>query len=82
MARPRAGTYHFVASRTRSSAEQDAARADEEACMDRNEERAGRREPGRVDHRDEDEIRVQRTEEELRTGTREREAGEVGVRKS
>jgi uncharacterized protein (TIGR02271 family) len=64
--------------------------------MDRNEERAGRREPGREDihhegreedlrgredHRDEDELRVQRTEEELRTGTREREAGEVGVRK-
>ena len=66
--------------------------------MDRNEERAGRREPGREDihHegrdeelrgregdlRDEDELRVQRSEEELRTGTREREAGEVGVRKS
>ncbi len=65
--------------------------------MDRNEERAGRREPGREDihHegreedlrgregdlRDEDEIRVQRSEEELRTGTREREAGRVGVRK-
>jgi uncharacterized protein (TIGR02271 family) len=30
---------------------------------------------------DEDELRVQRTEEELRTGTREREAGEVSVRK-
>jgi uncharacterized protein (TIGR02271 family) len=65
--------------------------------MDRNsEERAGRREPGREDlhHegreeelrdredlRDEDELRVQRSEEELRTGTREREAGRVGVRK-
>ena len=64
--------------------------------MDRNEERAGRREPGREDihhegreeelrgredQRDEDELRVQRTEEELRTGTREREAGKVGVRK-
>jgi uncharacterized protein (TIGR02271 family) len=65
--------------------------------MDRNEERAGRRDTGREDlHRegreeglrgregdlrDEDEIRVQRTEEELRTGTREREAGRVGVRK-
>jgi uncharacterized protein (TIGR02271 family) len=65
--------------------------------MDRNEERAGRRETGRDDlhHedreedlrgregelRDEDELRVQRTEEELRTGTREREAGRVGVRK-
>jgi uncharacterized protein (TIGR02271 family) len=30
----------------------------------------------------EDELRVQRTEEELRAGTREREAGEVGVRKT
>ena len=30
----------------------------------------------------EDEVRVQRTEEELRAGTREREAGEVGVRKT
>jgi hypothetical protein len=29
---------------------------------------------------DEDELRVQRTEEELRTGTREREAGDVSVR--
>jgi uncharacterized protein (TIGR02271 family) len=69
-----------------------------EAYMGRNnEERAGRREPGREDlhHegreedlrgregdlRDGDEIRVQRSEEELRVGTREREAGEVGVRK-
>src|SRR4028119_836537 len=65
--------------------------------MDRNEERAGRREPGRKedfrhegieedlrgreDLREEDELRVQRSEEELRTGTREREAGKVGVRK-
>jgi uncharacterized protein (TIGR02271 family) len=64
--------------------------------MDRNEERVGRRETGREDlhHegreeelrgredlRDEDELRVQRSEEELRTGTREREAGRVGVRK-
>jgi hypothetical protein len=66
--------------------------------MDRNKDRAGRREPVRVedlphegreedlrpregDLRDEDEIRVQRSEEELRVGTREREAGEVGVRK-
>ena len=62
-----------------------------------NEERSARREPGKEDlhHegreedlrgregdlRDEDEIRVQRSEEELRTGTREREAGKVGVRK-
>jgi uncharacterized protein (TIGR02271 family) len=30
----------------------------------------------------EDELRVQRTEEELRAGTRERKAGEVGVRKT
>ena len=30
----------------------------------------------------EDELRVQRTEEELRAGTRERHAGEVGVRKT
>ena len=30
----------------------------------------------------EDELRVQRTEEELRAGTREREAGEVGVSKT
>ena len=30
----------------------------------------------------EDELRVQRTEEELMAGTREREAGQVGVRKS
>lgn len=33
------------------------------------------------DLRDEDELRVQRTEEELVAGTREREAGSVGVRK-
>src|ERR671921_212341 len=64
--------------------------------MDRDEERAGRREGAREDHlredreedlraregsRDEEELRVQRTEEELRAGTREREAGEVRVRK-
>ena len=49
--------------------------------MDRDEERAGRRDPGREDVRDEDELRVQRSEEELRAGTREREAGEVVVRK-
>src|SRR5829696_8431482 len=61
--------------------------------MDRDEERAGRRERGREEHlreerehgkeglRDEEELRVQRTEEELRAGTREREAGEVRVRK-
>ncbi len=50
--------------------------------MEHDEERAGRREPGREDVRDEDELRVQRTEEELRAGTREREAGEVRVRKN
>ena len=61
--------------------------------MNRDEERAGRRETGREDlheereHskeglRDEEELRVQRTEEELRAGTREREAGEVRVRKN
>src|SRR5215204_2836464 len=66
--------------------------------MDRDKERAGRREPGREDlhhpHedrerdlrgtedlRDEDELRVQRTEEELVAGTREREAGQVKVSK-
>ena len=38
-------------------------------------------ERGRKDFRDEEELRVQRTEEELRAGTREREAGEVRVRK-
>jgi uncharacterized protein (TIGR02271 family) len=58
------------------------AQAAKEACMERDEEQAGRGEPGqREDLRDEDELRVQRTEEELRAGTREREAGEVGVRK-
>lgn len=36
---------------------------------------------GESDLRDEDELRVQRTEEELRAGTREREAGSVRVRK-
>ncbi len=50
--------------------------------MDRDEGRAGRGESGREDLRDEDELRVQRTEEELRAGTQERQAGEVGVRKS
>jgi hypothetical protein len=66
--------------------------------MDRDKERADRRETGKAglhhheegterdlrgteDLRDEDELRVQRTEEELRAGTREREAGEVRVRK-
>ena len=36
---------------------------------------------GTSDLEDEDEIRVQRTEEELRAGTREREAGALNVRK-
>jgi uncharacterized protein (TIGR02271 family) len=66
--------------------------------MDRDKERADRRETGREglhhheegterdlrgteDLRNEDELRVQRTEEELRTGKRDREAGEVRVRK-
>src|SRR5215207_4865670 len=56
--------------------------------MKRDEEQAGRREPGKEDlHgsreglRDEDELRVQRTEEELVAGTREREAGQVKVSK-
>ena len=66
--------------------------------MDRDKERADRRETGREglhhheegtdrdlrgreDLRDEEELMVQRTEEELRAGTREREAGEVRVRK-
>lgn len=40
----------------------------------------GATEPG-GDLRDEDELRVQRTEEELRAGTREREAGGLNVRK-
>ncbi len=53
-----------------------------EVHLERGDERAGRREPGREDHlRDEKELRVQRTEEELRAGTREREAGEVRDRK-
>ena len=62
--------------------------------MKRDEEQAGRREPGSDDllgkedlhgsretRRDEDELRVQRTEEELVAGTREREAGQVRVSK-
>jgi uncharacterized protein (TIGR02271 family) len=36
---------------------------------------------GTSDLEDEDELRVQRSEEELRAGTREREAGQVNVRK-
>ncbi|QIN77448.1 DUF2382 domain-containing protein [Rubrobacter marinus] len=32
--------------------------------------------------RDDDELRIQRSEEELRAGVREREAGQVGVRKT
>ncbi len=45
---------------------------------DRNQE--GISQPG-SDLEDEDELRVQRSEEELRAGTREREAGSVNVRK-
>lgn len=43
-------------------------------------EAEGVRQPG-SDLEDEDEVRVQRSEEELRAGTREREAGGVNVRK-
>ncbi len=45
---------------------------------------AGEERSDRVDRTTEreDELRVQRTEEELKAGTREREAGEVGVRKT
>ncbi len=43
-------------------------------------EQEGIREP-ESDLEDEDELRVQRSEEELRAGTREREAGQVQVRK-
>jgi uncharacterized protein (TIGR02271 family) len=45
----------------------------------REEDLRGGREDLRRD--EEDELRVQRSEEELRVGTREREAGKVGVRK-
>jgi uncharacterized protein (TIGR02271 family) len=43
-------------------------------------EQEGLRQPG-SDLEDEDELRVQRTEEELRAGTRERDAGALNVRK-
>src|SRR4051812_13468647 len=43
-------------------------------------EKEGVNQPG-DDLEDEDELRVQRSEEELRTGTREREAGAMNVRK-
>jgi uncharacterized protein (TIGR02271 family) len=43
-------------------------------------EQEGTRQPG-SDLEDRDELRVQRSEEELRVGTREREAGSVNVRK-
>ncbi len=36
----------------------------------------------RTTEHDENKFRVQRTEEELRAGTRERETGEVGVRRT
>ena len=62
--------------------------------MKRDEERADRRDPGSEDlhgkedlhgskenRRDENELRVQRSEEELVAGTREREAGQVKVSK-
>ena len=41
----------------------------------------GVNQPGTDDLEDEDELRVQRTEEELKAGTREREAGALNVRK-
>src|SRR3712207_6389121 len=41
----------------------------------------GGNQPGTRDLEDEDELRVQRTEGELRAGTREREAGALNVRK-
>ncbi len=69
---------------TRSSAGRRLLQAtdEEEVPMDRDEERAGRREPGREDLGEEgDEVRVQRIEEELRAGTREHQAGEVRVTK-
>ena len=81
----------IVVSGTRSSAGRRFVQATTEVYMDRDEERAGRRDQdesreedlrGREGKRDEDELRVQRSEEELRAGTREREAGEVGVRKN
>jgi len=43
-------------------------------------EQEGTRQPG-SDLEDRDELRVQRSEEELRVGTREREAGSVNIRK-
>jgi len=43
-------------------------------------EREGTRQPG-SDPEDRDELRVRRSEEEIRVGTREREAGSVNVRK-
>ena len=44
--------------------------------------REGVNQEGASDLDDRDEIKVQRSEEELRAGVREREAGQVGVRKS
>ena len=43
--------------------------------------RAPRRRVCPTDMSNEDEVRVQRTEEELRVGTRERKAGAIRVRK-
>ena len=74
--------------RSRSSGQNSVARGrpgreqEREVRMERDDERAGQRAAAREDHvRDEEELRVQRTEEELEAGTREREAGEVRVRK-
>ncbi len=53
---------------------------DTESGEFREREREGIRQPG-SDLEDEDELRVQRSEEELRAGTREREAGAMKVRK-
>ena len=56
--------------------------ARDEARTERREDLHGREDlQGTEDLRDEKELRVQRTEEELRAGTREREAGQVRVRK-
>jgi uncharacterized protein (TIGR02271 family) len=54
----------------------------EDLREDLRDERELGREGLREDHHDEDELRVQRTEEELAAGTREREAGDVRVRKN
>jgi uncharacterized protein (TIGR02271 family) len=52
-----------------------------EILTKRDDERADPIAPGTEDPSNEEELRVQRSEEELRAGTREREAGEVRIRK-